>query len=457
MARDTFPVNDKERSGQLKTGGFLFPRGVTVWHFVVIPPLAMGAVITLFRWLERFFLDPATGSGDRFYPVARILAIGLAMSLVMAWLAFRHRREYQARIQAQNEDLVTTRDFLSNVIETSAEVVITLDAEGRITSWNRTAEEVYGWTRDEMLGKTCERLYASEEGQTNLFLQHSKKIQVGGLVRHEEATHRRSDGSIVMVHVTLSPLFDRSGRYVGATSLIHDVTELMELQSRLVDQERMAALGQMAAAVAHEIKNPLAGIRGACEILLKGAGDDSLRLELGEEGLYQVDRLNRFTNNLLAFARPKAGKPVPARIDLIVDRVLKMISGDPKNKAIRVDRKYDPELSHVLVDPEQMEQVFFNVLLNAGQAMNLNGTITITTGSTGGHIIVSVRDTGSGIPEDVTPHMFEPFFTTRAKGTGLGLAIVRKIIHDHGGSVRAVSPADEGAGTEIVIRLPAEA
>lgn len=456
MAPDKFPVTGKERSGRLKTGGFLFPRGVTVWHFVVIPPLAMGAVITLFRWVEHYLLDPATGSGDGFYPVARILTISLAMSLVLAWLAFRHRREYQARIKAQNEDLVATRDFLSNVIETSAEVIITLDADGRITSWNRTAEEIYGWTRDEMLGETCERMYASDEGRSNLFLIHTKKLQMGCLVRHEEAAHRRSDGSIIMVHVTLSPLFDGSGQYVGATSLIHDVTELMELQSRLVAQERMAALGQMAAAVAHEIKNPLAGIRGACEILLKGAGSDHLRTELGEEGLAQVDRLNRFTNNLLAFARPKAGKPVPAQIDLIVDRVLKMIAGDPKNKDVQVDRKYDPDLGHVLVDPEQMEQVFFNVLLNACQAMDLNGTITITTGSTGGHIIVSVRDTGSGIPEDVTPHMFEPFFTTRAKGTGLGLAIVHKIIHDHGGSIRAVPPTDGGAGTEIVIRLPVE-
>ena len=113
-------------------------------------------------------------------------------------------------------------------------------------------------------------------------------------------------------------------------------------------------------------------------------------------------------------------------------------------------------MGHQLVDPEQMEQVFFNVLLNACQAMNREGTITITTGKAEEYVSVSVRDTGAGIPEDVIAKIFQPFFTTRAKGTGLGLAIVHKIIQDHGGTIQALPPADGGPGTEIVIRLRAE-
>ncbi|MBD3866985.1 MAG: PAS domain S-box protein [Acidobacteria bacterium] len=435
----------------------MFPRGVTVWHFILIPPVVMGGVIILFRWISRSLLDPATISENGLYAVARIVTISLVMSLVIAWLAFRHRREYEAQIAAQNEDLVATRDFLSNVIETSGEVIITLDSDGHITSWNRTAQQIYGWTQEEMLGETCDRLFAAPDDHGNKFRMHLDTLQAGGMVRHEETTHRRRDGSIITVHVTLSPLFDVSGRYVGATSLIHDVTKLNELQSRLVEQERMAALGQMAAAVAHEIKNPLAGIRGGCEILLKGANEVDPRTELGEEMLYQVDRLSRSVHDLLVFATPKTIKPVPAQIHLIVDRVLKMIAEDPKNKGIQVDRRYDSELGHVQVDPELMEQVFFNVLLNSCQAMDLNGAITITTGKAGNHVSVSVRDTGAGIPDDVIARIFEPFFTTRAKGTGLGLAIVNKIIHDHGGTIRAVPPADGGSGTEVVIQLPAEA
>ncbi len=456
MAPDAFPVTDRKQSGNLKAGGFLFPRGVTVWHFILIPPVVMGGVILLFRWISRSFLDPATISDSGLYAVARIATISLVMSLVIAWLAFRHRREYEAQIAARNEDLLATRDFLSNVIETSGEVIITLGDDGRITSWNRTAEQIYGWTQDEMLGESCDRLFAGGPDHPGLFREWTGELQAGGMVRHEETTHHRKDGSMIIVHVTLSPLFDGADRYVGATALIHDVTKLQELQSRLVDQERMAALGQMAAAVAHEIKNPLAGIRGGCEILIKGSGEGESRTELGEEMLYQVDRLNRSAHDLLAFARPKPIQPVPAQIHLILDRVLKMIAGDPKNKRILVDRRYDHELGHQLVDPEQMEQVFFNILLNACQAMNRNGTITITTGNVDSHVLVSVRDSGPGIPEDVLSRIFQPFFTTRAKGTGLGLAIVHKIIQDHGGTIQATAPADGGAGTEIVIRLRAE-
>jgi two-component system sensor histidine kinase HydH len=450
-------MQDRKRSGHLTTGGLLFPRGVTVWHFILIPPLVMGAVIVLFRWITRSVLDPATISDNGIYAVARIVIISLVMSLTIAWLAFRHRREYEAQIANQNEDLLATRDFLSNVIETSGEVIITLDDDGRITSWNRTAREIYGWTQEEMLGQTCERMFAAAGDEISKFQVHLGTLKAGGIVHHEETTHRRKDGSFITVHITLSPLFDGAGRYVGATALIHDVTKLYELQTRLVEQERMAALGQMAAAVAHEIKNPLAGIRGGCEILLKGAGEGDPRTELGEEMLYQVDRLSRSVHDLLVFARPKKVKPVPTQIHLIVDRVLKMIAGDPKNKGIRVDRRYDTELGHVQVDPEMMEQVFFNVLLNSCQAMDLKGAITITTGKAGNHVSVSVRDTGAGIPDDVMARIFEPFFTTRAKGTGLGLAIVSKIIQDHGGTIRAVPPADGGAGTEVVIQLPAEA
>jgi two-component system sensor histidine kinase HydH len=316
--------------------------------------------------------------------------------------------------------------------------------------------ETYGWTQDEMLGESCEKLFAGGQSRVSMFQQNVEKLRAGGMVRHEETSHRRKDGTNFTVHVTMSPLFDRDGRYVGATSLIHDVTELVELQARLVEQQRMAALGQMAAAVAHEIRNPLAGIRGACEILLKRAGQDDSNTELGKEMLYQVDRLSSSTHDLLSFARPKARKPVPAQIHLIVGRVLRMIAGDPKNRDIEVVRKYDPGTGHVLVDPEQLEQVFFNVILNACQAMDLKGTITITIGSVGDHVRVSVRDSGAGIPEDVILRIFEPFFTTRTQGTGLGLAIVHKIVQDHGGTIDAVTPGDGAGGTEIVIQLPVE-
>jgi signal transduction histidine kinase len=235
---------------------------------------------------------------------------------------------------------------------------------------------------------------------------------------------------------------------------------------RLERAERLATLGRVAASLAHEIRNPLAGIAGAVGVMADELPDTDPRKEIMDEILSQIRRLTKTVQDLLTFARPAI--PTLASCDLhrVLDRVLLLLAEDPVAKRVRLVRNYCPDLPHLEADDRQLGQVFLNLLLNAAQAMHGDGQVTITTrlnneggaegeppASFGGPTIeVSVTDTGSGIPPGVLSELFTPFFTTKPRGTGLGLAISRRIIEDHGGWIRAESAP--GLGATFRIGLP---
>jgi signal transduction histidine kinase len=224
------------------------------------------------------------------------------------------------------------------------------------------------------------------------------------------------------------------------------------MEAKLVEAERLAAVGELAASVAHEIKNPLAGIRGACELISEVFPSDDPRRELSTEVHRQIDRLDRTLRDLLLFSKPQRTRPEPVDIHDVVDHVLTVLLGDTQARGITVERRYADPMPQILLDPQQMEQVFFNVLLNAFQAMNFKGIVVVVTEADAGEVRVRVRDDGPGIPSEIADKIFKPFFTTRSKGTGLGLAIVRNIVNAHGGTIKAATAPQGGA--EVVLALP---
>jgi len=224
---------------------------------------------------------------------------------------------------------------------------------------------------------------------------------------------------------------------------------------RLERAERLATLGELAASMAHEIKNPLAGIRGACEIMSDLLPSDDPRRELSTEVHRQIDRLDRTLRDLLLFSRPPATRLEPSDLHGAIEHVLAVLLRDAQTRGVAVVRRYSGTMPEVPLDAQQMEQVLFNVLLNAFQAIGFAGTVTITTEADEREVRVRIRDTGPGISKENADRIFKPFFTTRSKGTGLGLAIVRNIMNAHGGRIVA-GTAPEG-GAEVVLALPRNA
>jgi signal transduction histidine kinase len=253
----------------------------------------------------------------------------------------------------------------------------------------------------------------------------------------------------------LSAVASQIGVAVENSRLFEDLTQsyadLGRAQQQLVHRERLVALGELSAVVAHEVRNPLAAIfnsLGSLQRILRPDGDAKMLLGVIQE---EADRLNRIVGNLLDFARP----PEPAMRTERLERVLEeavgaALAGGPAGVEVR--REYDPDLPEVRMDPHQIRQALLNLASNAVQSMPRGGVLTVRTRSEDHLAVVEVSDSGPGVPAELRPRIFEPFFTTKATGTGLGLAVVRRIVEGHGGSV-ALAPPGAGGAT-FVLQLP---
>ncbi len=216
--------------------------------------------------------------------------------------------------------------------------------------------------------------------------------------------------------------------------------------------EKMATLGELAAAVAHEIKNPLAGISGAIQVISEDFPDGDPKKEVISEVLKEIERLDKTVRDLLVFAKPSEPKKINIDIESVVDKAVSLVKARAEKQNVRIKTSYQDNIPQLNIDPQQIQQVLLNVMLNALHEMPGGGTLTITTSYDNHAVTISISDTGHGIPADELRNIFKPFYTTKHTGTGLGLPISRNIIEAHGGEITVES--ELGVGTTFKIRLP---
>jgi PAS domain S-box-containing protein len=413
----------------------------------------MGAIILLARLLEYALADRLGGVATEIFQISKTLVIALLMASLIAWLAIRYRHHYEVELHTRNKELEETRDFLSSIIRDSAEGIVTLDADDRITSWNRAAERIFGWRTDEVVGMDVSRMMPDDPSILEDRRRVGERLRAGETVRDHETTRIRKDGKPIAARISWSPLHDASGKHIGSTGIVLDVTAQREMRERLVERERLATVGEMAAHVAHEVRNPLAGVRAACEVLFtkdEPAGDAK---EIGHEVLHQIDRLDETVSELLQFAAPRKIEAVATDLHGLIDRVISIFREHPASREVRLERRFAKDLPSVEIDPRQFEQVLYNLLLNAAQAFEHEGSITVATQFENECIEMRVHDTGPGLPPGAGEKIFQPFFTTRAEGTGLGLAVAKKIVLAHGGTIEASNAAAGGAEFRIKLSV----
>jgi len=349
-------------------------------------------------------------------------------------------RRLETRVQAldqelaeKNRALAYASDYLCSVLESMSDGVIAVDRMGLLTTFNSAASQVLGYNGEEVLGESFQTMFGRDFDAPQ-----------GGNVM----TLRAKDGRLVSVAERDSPLFDRMERHIGTVKVFQDLTEMEALRERIRQQDRLAAIGEMAATVAHEIRNPLGGIRGFAALLGRELVEDESRRRLVEKIEVGAKDLERVVNELLEYTRPMELRLRSASLRDVVDAAIGFLKFDGKTISMRNEV---PAVLRCMFDPDRLRQVFLNMLLNAVQSIERSGEVVVAAWEDGDEVVVSLSDTGVGMTPAQVDHVFAPFYTTREKGTGLGLAVASRIVEGHGGRVEVDSVLGEGSTFRVVL------
>jgi len=371
------------------------------------------------------------------------------------------------RKQAQ-EELQRRQEQLQRILDSSGESIVFIDLKGIIIETNQRTAEMFGYTsREELRGKNALELIAPRDHE-RIKANMARVIKQGITLRNVEYAGHRVDGSEFPIELTTAVLRDASGKPIGHVSIASDITERRqaerrekELQRELNLSSRLAAVGELASGVAHEINNPLTAVIGFSELLMSRDVPPEIKQDLRIIN-ENAQRVARIVKNLLTFARQS--KPGREYVDInsLVTQVLELRAYQMQNNNIEVSTQLAPELPRTMADPGQLQQVFLNIVINAEQAMRETQNkrrLLVKTERVGNFIRVSFKDTGPGIPPENLDKIFDPFFTTKevGEGTGLGLSISYGVIKEHGGRIYAKSKPGQGATFVVELPIVAEA
>jgi two-component system, NtrC family, sensor histidine kinase HydH len=349
--------------------------------------------------------------------------------------------------------LTQTQDYTRQVISNMADGLLGLDSKGGIVSYNELALDLLGLKESDLRNVDLARILDFKETGIGETLNHCRPVY------NREVRYYRNSREVVPLSFSVKPMNAENGRCNGAVVVIRDLREIKRLEEKVRVSEKLAALGSLAASVAHEIRNPLSSIKGFAQLFREQFKPGSNEREYAVIMAKEVDRINAVINDLLTFARPIAADPVPTDVGALIDHSAHLLAADARSQGVAILNKTAPGLKDVMLDPNQMTQAFLNLILNALNAVKKDGTIEVAAepDDTAKNLLIRVLDDGPGIEAEHLTSIFDPFFTTREKGTGLGLAIVKKIVENHGGTISVESPPPGGKiGTCFTIRIPKE-
>lgn len=361
----------------------------------------------------------------------------------------KQRDDAYKRLEERAIEMLNVRDYTQSILRSITAAVLTVGPDGSVTTANPAAERVIGTAEFDMVPRPLSVLFEDDGG----LARDVAKVLSGRLPRLMRETKLvMRDGRTVHVKTSASRLTGGGGRILGAVVALEDMSEIRSLTEQLIRADRLAALGELTAGVAHEIRNPLGVVRASVQ-LLEGARCDPERVEQVTSVIKEeVDRADRVIDALLRFGRPPAPTAVTLDVEDVLRDVVLFTHKFADRAGVRIVEDYAGDLSPVLADPDQLKQVFLNLVSNAVQVMDAGGgNITIGTSEAEGSVRVRVADDGPGIPSEELGRVFDPFFTRREGGTGLGLAIVHRIVEEHDGHIEATSTPGEGAVFTVVL------
>ncbi len=374
-----------------------------------------------------------------------ILSVVLLLVGVGGWLSLLTVQGFKGT----QSRLRQIRAFNDMLVESLPVGLIATNADRTIRLVNAAAEKIVGVSAVAMVAKPPSQVLPRELADFFMAAQQSVNQPLTG-----ESVVKFNGEKTRTLLLTVLPVGGGEEESVGDVMLLQDMSELRQLESELRRNERLAALGKMAAGVAHELRNPLSSIKGLAVLLKRRLEDDTEGVETADVLVHEVERLNRSISELLDYAKPEQMEKAKISLKDTVEKALTLVRVDTDALGIRVVTDYALDQDQVWADEDRMNQVFLNILLNAMQATGRGGTITIRLFCEGDALCCAFTDSGVGIAEENLTRVFDPYFTTKSDGTGLGLALSAKIVEEHGGAISLESIC--GEGTTVTVRLPVE-
>ncbi len=417
-----------------------------------IQQLANGAV-AISRGELNQRIEPATDD--------EIGHLATAFNHMAAELARQHAALENANAELRRglEDLADLKEYTDNILASLTSGIVTVDLEGRVVTLNPAAELMTGFFAGEVAGRYCTEVFAQTPDLAELLMETlANRTAVVGTT----LTLRRRGGRGLPVEVSVSPLRGSEGKELGVIGVLRDLTRVRQLEARLRRSDRLAAVGELAAGLAHEIKNPLTSLLTFSRRLTRAFEDADFREKFQAVVPRELERINGIVEGLLELARPARLTFKPVRLPALLERAVELYGDRIEAQRIEVRRAYPRDLPGIWADQEALYQALVNLVTNALDAMPGGGVLVLRAGwsdaetlggrGAGRRVAIEIEDSGVGIAPAVVDRVFNPFFSTKEGGTGLGLALTHKIVADHGGSIDVRS--SPGAGTTFRLVLP---
>lgn len=427
---------------------FRFLREVRMGYLLFTSLIIIGIVFGSFEIIYQTILTQTSAATMRWLYFSRGAVTALLLMVWAAWTVYNYREYYEDQLEA-------TKLRYSDIIEHSADAIISLNNNDIITSWNRGAEEMLGWERNDIIGSPITKIVPNDliEKQELECIEFGMKYR--GHVRNYETERLTHNGEKKLVNLTESYIRNEDDEIVGRSQILRDLTDIKMREEQIQQSERLATVGHMAAGVAHEVGNPLTAISSLVQVCQRKTDDEFLQNQLAKVRDH-IQRINKIVRDLVDFSRPSSMQAEHVQVNEIINSAVGLLKHDARCRDVDFELNLSPNIPSISCVPDQIHQVLVNLLLNAVDAMEgvQDPKITITTSKVDSNIRLTVADIGKGIKEEKQSHIFEPFYTTKevGSGTGLGLSVSHGIINKMNGTISVDSK--EGEGATFIIELP---
>jgi two-component system sensor histidine kinase HydH len=368
-----------------------------------------------------------------------LILLGIAGFISMFWMQ---------GYRSAKKSLQDTSAIKDQVVTSLPVGLIATDKDGRIAFYNSAVERITGLDLAQARGKESDTVLPRH------LCGLKESLDLGESISEKEMECEFTENKIVPVSISASKIINEEDQFVGQVLIIRDLGEVRRLQDEIRRTEKLAAIGGLAAGVAHEIRNPLSSIKGIASYYKDKFEDGSEDKEMAGVMIEEVDRLSRVISELLEFARPTKLNLKPSNLNELLKHSARLIEQEATAKNVQVQMDLNPDSVRADVDPDRLTQCFLNLYLNALQVMENGGQLTIRSSTRGDDsVVIDIKDNGAGISPDDLGKIFDPYYTTKPKGTGLGLPIVHKIIEAHQGQVKVRSTVGQGTVFSIILPL----